>query len=235
MDPSSECQSSPKSDLLLTTETAKQAVSAMERTLAITELRENIISHLPPKDVLLAQRVSKTWQATIKGSLMLQRALGFVPNGSTDTSSSGLHVDFDSIKSTSHSEGLTAVQFFEASQQAGAITINPLLYALCKAASHNCFEPPKAELRTVLKDTESSWNKILLTQPPIRRATVRCLCQGVRDVGMEERVERGLPYIKEGRLDGVEEDKGLTVRDLLKCLGGFDSKSSPLEVFCLKV
>lgn len=46
---------------------------------AVTELLEDILLHLPLKDLLLSQRVNKHFKATIDGSLKLQRALFFSP------------------------------------------------------------------------------------------------------------------------------------------------------------
>lgn len=207
----------------------------MERTLATTELRETIISHLPPRDVLLAQRVSRTWHATIKGSLMLQRALGFVPNGVTAASSTGLDMNFDNMKWPSYPEDFTAAQFLAATERTGAITINPLLHCCCEGLPGQLFRPPKAKLRTPIGDTQSSWNKILLTQPPIRRAIVAWLCKRGNEPCLKAAIERGYLYLDDDNLVWMENDEGLTVRDLLDCSRGVASTGSPIVAFCLKV
>ena len=53
--------------------------SATQRTLGITELLEAILVQLPMKDLLLAQRVNKDWQATIVTSKKLQERLFLRP------------------------------------------------------------------------------------------------------------------------------------------------------------
>lgn len=52
---------------------------AIEKVLETNELLENILVRLPFKKLLLAQRVCKQWNAPIKGSLRLQRALFMTP------------------------------------------------------------------------------------------------------------------------------------------------------------
>lgn len=49
---------------------------------AITEIAENILAHLPMKDLLLAQRVSKGWQILITSSPVLQELLFMRPRQS---------------------------------------------------------------------------------------------------------------------------------------------------------
>ena len=43
----------------------KTRSSALESALDITEVLENILLHMRMKDLLLAQRVSRTWRDTI--------------------------------------------------------------------------------------------------------------------------------------------------------------------------
>jgi hypothetical protein len=60
--------------------------SAPEQVSDTVELIEMILLKLPARDILLAQRVSKQWQAVIKSSTKLQQALFFQPiviNGMT--------------------------------------------------------------------------------------------------------------------------------------------------------
>jgi hypothetical protein len=49
--------------------------SACRRALQTTELLENILVHLPVKDLFVHQRVSKRFQATIAESLAIQRKM----------------------------------------------------------------------------------------------------------------------------------------------------------------
>lgn len=54
--------------------------SVHNAVLLTTEPLENVLSHLPKKDLLLAQRVSHKWHAVISESKQLQQALFFVPH-----------------------------------------------------------------------------------------------------------------------------------------------------------
>lgn len=53
--------------------------SLFDAVFLTTELLENVLRHLPMKDLLLAQRVSRKWSGVIKQSKELQQALFFVP------------------------------------------------------------------------------------------------------------------------------------------------------------
>ena len=50
---------------------------AAQRTLNITELLEQIVLELPPKCILVFQRVNKMFKATIDNSILIQQALWF--------------------------------------------------------------------------------------------------------------------------------------------------------------
>ena len=52
---------------------------AASRVLEIAELHEMILYELPPLDLLISQRVSRSWQNTISKSKKLQQALFFQP------------------------------------------------------------------------------------------------------------------------------------------------------------
>lgn len=56
------------------------AQSATTRTFHLPELLEQILTNLPQRDLLLAQRVSKAFHLTICASPKLQRALFFAPD-----------------------------------------------------------------------------------------------------------------------------------------------------------
>ena len=56
-----------------------QARSAVDRTLNIHELLEEILLALPAKDILFVKRVCKNWNEMIEGSSRLQEALYVKP------------------------------------------------------------------------------------------------------------------------------------------------------------
>ncbi|KAL4998623.1 hypothetical protein BDV10DRAFT_166449 [Aspergillus recurvatus] len=49
----------------------------MEHVFLVPELLEAVLSYLPQRDLLLAQRVNRTWHAVISGSRLLQQKLFF--------------------------------------------------------------------------------------------------------------------------------------------------------------
>lgn len=53
--------------------------TSCHRVINTTELLEEILINLPVQDLLLSQRVSKHFKAVIDGSIILQRALFFLP------------------------------------------------------------------------------------------------------------------------------------------------------------
>lgn len=54
--------------------------TAANQALRIPELLETILQNLPQRDILLAQRVSRSFNTTISGSIRLQRALFLAPD-----------------------------------------------------------------------------------------------------------------------------------------------------------
>jgi hypothetical protein len=61
-------------------EQEQEAPTAAHQVLHLPELLELILLYLPQKDLLLSQRVCRSFRYTIEGSLRLQRALFFSPN-----------------------------------------------------------------------------------------------------------------------------------------------------------
>ena len=59
----------------MATSTRMENQSAASQVFAIPELLEPILQHLPIKDLLLSQRVAKTWQQTTIGSPSLRKTL----------------------------------------------------------------------------------------------------------------------------------------------------------------
>ena len=62
---------------------------ATHAALDTTELLEAILVHVDMRTLLLSQRVSKTFEATIDGSLALQQTLNFKPSPLVSTGSNG--------------------------------------------------------------------------------------------------------------------------------------------------
>ena len=53
---------------------------AASEVLRLPELLEIILLHLPQREILLAQRVSRSFRESVEGSIRLQRALFFAPD-----------------------------------------------------------------------------------------------------------------------------------------------------------
>lgn len=134
---------------------------AATQVFSTIELLEAILFELPAKDILLTQRVSKEWQAVVKESNKLQRALFFKPVPGAPT-----FIPRSSWREKPYS---------------GKVIGNPLLQPLLDllelgddshfTEEHNSVVAklsklgPKASAWTV---PDASWRHMLTTQPPTR-------------------------------------------------------------------
>lgn len=98
---------------------------------AVTELREAIFTHLPCRSLLLAQRVSKTWQATIQRSLVLQKALCYKSTSHDSIQGTSIPNMCLRPRVPAMMAGTTALQFCRQATKPDAYIINPLLGQLC--------------------------------------------------------------------------------------------------------
>lgn len=57
------------------------AAPPQHQVLLTTELLEEILLRVPPRDVLLLQRVCAVWKDVVEGSKKLQKMLFFLPAG----------------------------------------------------------------------------------------------------------------------------------------------------------
>jgi hypothetical protein len=89
-------------------------MSAQESVLALPELLESILLHLPLKDLLFAQKVSRQWQTVIATSPPIQQALFFAPGQVKDAA-----VDATTIQAEDFPE--------DCAFPPGKVAINPLL------------------------------------------------------------------------------------------------------------
>lgn len=72
---------------------------------SVPELLEDILSRLPMTELLLSQRVSKQFKATIEGSVKLQRALFFTPTLAPIAKRTSQTVDIKLNPLLTHTEG----------------------------------------------------------------------------------------------------------------------------------
>ncbi|KAF7190714.1 hypothetical protein HII31_07873 [Pseudocercospora fuligena] len=127
-----------------------QSYTACHNTLGTSELLENILLHLPMRDLLLDQRVCKTWKACIDSSVKLQRGLFFKPAGNI-------------IAHPRLQEGVVIMW------SPKNLFVNPLLldafgsFNLARDILHLKSKPCSEDRFT---RSDASWQKMLLTQPP---------------------------------------------------------------------
>lgn len=189
--------------------------SAIEQVLRTTELLESVLLGLPLVDVLLAQMVSKQWQATIVGSLALQKALCFAPREKVRRKEKSL-VYPEIQRYTDTLDRLSADDFLIEAARSRMTTANPLLTRLFQ----RYYGSEKAEFvynrtSTSLTSTShiSSWRSMFISQPPATRATVTLLPprlqkQGVFIVGLHATKRE------------IYNASGITMADVVECIEG---------------
>lgn len=129
--------------------------------LHTVELLESILYELPTRDLLLAQRVNKQWQAVVGSSKKLQRALFFAP-----VSGPPLEVD-----------GIDDGEYWLTSWTRGGVKTdckplqNPLLGTLFRGFGRTVDQiviTLSGELSPCWLRQHASWKRMLSTQPPTR-------------------------------------------------------------------
>ncbi|KAK3690774.1 hypothetical protein LTR37_018996 [Vermiconidia calcicola] len=184
-----------------------------EAVLMITELLENILLFLPMKDALLAQRVSRKWNAVISESSALQKKLFFLAEETTSRWCFQF-VDDDRNCRVTKVDPNAAVDkrgWRDAANHrvtrcvTDVAMFNPLLLrdkrrqTICVvfSAGANLWVPP------VEVPPYASYYKMLLTQPPLREATA------YHETHSHPR------YEYQHQKDQVENEAGLTALDLV--------------------
>ncbi|KAK5705544.1 hypothetical protein LTR97_002663 [Elasticomyces elasticus] len=157
-------------------------------TLASTpELVEMILLQLPLPNVLLAQRVDRTWYAIIKESPQLQRALFFRPRRDISLVFPSAAICTLPCKSAGtckrlleppgHGrEGIRWMFEVAGTQEAHCPTINPLTTTLWPeqwmSSEEIEFRTPLVGHNTAVARREASWRRMLFTQPPVTNLMV---------------------------------------------------------------
>lgn len=203
---------------------------ASDEAFAITELLEAILDYLPGKDVLVAQRVSKSWQATIQNSIKLHKALWFARNNLAPISSSGQRVGFHEMKQPWPTFEMSAAQFFEASSEANAFFIHPELeFLLDKKPNSDLFFAPELERFDSEGNGAPAWmREISVTQPPSSRVTVGWQCQHTLE-------DLGEDFLEEIPCLPIETERfGVTIADLWRVLLCLAKDTNCTRSFCFK-
>lgn len=183
--------------------------AAASKVLNTVELLESIILQLPCKDVVVVQRVSKTWIKAVAANAALQKVLGFVAtekasnksfsNGATpcmvftqadvDGTNTNTYTSTDDVISDWYiptiASSTSAQAVFTEFAAKDAMIINPLfplLFSLKKGGKAK----PKSEVifcrpDSVANQGSASWKKMYLTQPPATEVNV-CNVSGMKTI-----------------------------------------------------
>lgn len=205
---------------VLTPRPATRSKTAVKRVLGVAEVLEGILIHLPPEDVLVLQRVSTVWQAMIKGSLMLQRALYYTSTEANyvETGSSG-----DRVYLSSQAFRSSAQQLVHAFTHEQGV-FNPVLDRLFDAQhpapgmlTGIITSKVLQDLRTAIKP---SWTRMYLTQPPASRMKVQRFhdCNRKRSDGKRKRRGTGFVVVSFRRINTIEISRanGITIDNFVE-------------------
>ncbi|KAF2815063.1 uncharacterized protein BDZ99DRAFT_189889 [Mytilinidion resinicola] len=165
--------------------------SATSRVLSTTELLEHILLHLPPPSLLFAQRICTTWRSLIQRSLPLQRALFLAPTAQP------------LLVSSDPPYTLPPVNPFLKSAFAGHIDRHSKPMRWVTAQGEHCIvfvvRVVSAEWPDAFKYPEASWRQMLLTQPPVKAASV----MDFSGVGLAVGPRRGVAHFEARNEEGV--------------------------------
>ena len=184
--------------------------SAVEQVLRTTELLESVLLELACRDLLLVQRVSKTWQATVVGSSALQRALCFAPCEQSGGEKS--YTTYTTMKPQPDApDRLSARDFLIEAADDGKDTPNPLLATLFRR--YDSGEEGDLVFNWKVIDPNSTprmpWLSMLISQPPTTRVRVQVTHEPAlfHFMGGTESVERE-----------IHSSRGITIMHVLNCI-----------------
>ena len=156
------------------------------------ELLETVLLNLPTKDLLLSQRVCRSWQALILTSLHLQRALFLLPTACGNLSyidwrlddkglyeDSGAQLDLgEHLRGPSRDQPPKAYEshWGQTRDDAGQyrVYVNPLLSSCFPVLTRGgvYWQEKLEDLPEPLQRAEASWRTMFFTQPPINCAVI---------------------------------------------------------------
>ena len=181
------------------------------KALNTTELLESIILKLQCKDVLLVQRVSKQWRATVVSSLALQKSLCLAPCERLDIEDQNPLPGFLNPGSL---VGISAEDFLAACSTGDGMP-NPLLSTLFRPSNRQKgylqFEHSDAKL---IESTHASWRNMYITQPAATKVAVIFI---VGDISEARRTPSF--QISQGH-HRIDNPAGVTITDLIEYVRG---------------
>ncbi|PVH90409.1 hypothetical protein DM02DRAFT_678628 [Periconia macrospinosa] len=126
--------------------------SVIEKAWAIAEIAENILLHLPMKDVLLAQRVCRGWREVIRSSPALQEHLFMRAKPRKDSSEIPIR-ELNPLLIEHMSMWFSAVGKSQPVQGVSWATVQDVPWA-------------NTDARLAFLRRDASWRNMLLAQPP---------------------------------------------------------------------
>lgn len=200
--------------------------TAGARICNIAELLEHILSYLPTRDILLAQKVSNQFNATISSSQRLQHALFKLP----ETMKESHHIHFNPL--------LRHTPIFDYCNVRVPLSGPCLPFGFGRLLDHLPSEPGAFQLKDdyfVLEawkwphqeaapapPSQGTWRRMYLTQPPCDILVRVWKGDGVYDLGKRTHTM--------GELAGVLERAGLRIRTRLEV-----AVEEPISEFCVQL
>jgi len=124
-------------------------MAATQQVLGISELLESLLIALPTRDLLFAQKVSKSWKHAIDTSPAIQTALFFAPGDAADVSTNINHLAFPRDPAKERAP-------------------NPLLFAGKLSDNFDFLIRPRLLNNEALTAPATSCARMLFSQPPCK-------------------------------------------------------------------
>ncbi|KAK4956877.1 hypothetical protein LTR10_006406 [Elasticomyces elasticus] len=179
--------------------TRRAAAASTNAVLLTTELLEDILHHLPMKELLLAQRVSRKWRDLIRQSIVLQQQLFMRPR---EAAFAWKWVNAEGGK-TSHLKRITVDEYNQTPDNHGQMSdlsgeLNTLIFKQLRFNDERLiheiydgdgqqsfgFRPSHA-----VHEEKASWREMFLTQPPATRVSPVIMLDGLRSIHIDDIVE----------------------------------------------
>ncbi|KAI5363993.1 Putative F-box domain-containing protein [Septoria linicola] len=178
----------------------EQAVGRCEQTqpecssvFNIVELLEQILLHLPMRDLLLSQRVCRRWRALSRDSVQIRRALFLVPSQYGPVSyidwefddrgyyndwwrQTGNPLHLQPLRCPSNAPPSRYKAHWGGNRQdigVYKVFANPLLVELFPVLSQNGVWSPSPDLPPEVLSLHASWRRMYMTQPPIAQLYIK--------------------------------------------------------------
>lgn len=179
----------------------------------IVELLEGVLLHVDIKTLLLAQRVSKTWKATIAGSLKLQQTLFFAK---INDHGHELKCTLPGSTITCAATGWSACDIEPKMleiERAGVLLVNPFIYNILREEQrYGDFLFGKDVVDRLHQIDSGCWKSMLLSQPSTPSARIHPSLS-VKQSDFPERTTTW--HLRSAE---VENEEGLTLGDVMKAL-----------------